>query len=134
MPAKLVRSPVWSWLGPCASFLCLIHCFGTGLIALFAPGLLKLLPHTLGAELAVFAITTSSGAFTLIKHAPVPLALRGLYIVGMLLGLAGVLTDGHNLFHGGLVALGLVPMILLVRQHQAARNAPPACCEHDHGG
>lgn len=122
---------VWTWLGPCASFVCLIHCFGTGLVAAFAPGLLKLFPHSESLEWSVLAVSTFSGSMVLRKQN----AARSLWIVlyvSALAAAAGLLEHTHSVFHFALLILAILPTGLLVARHYHARKTP-ACCDHDHG-
>jgi MerC mercury resistance protein len=116
------------WIGPCASFLCLIHCFGFAVIAILAPGILKLLPHSEWIELSVLALSASTGF----------IALRGIKtstrLVRLFLGLAvlatiGLASDQHEIYHSALTVMALLQITLIVRAH-STRKATPPCCDH----
>ncbi|MBS1984915.1 MAG: hypothetical protein JST16_12160 [Bdellovibrionales bacterium] len=120
----------WSWVGPCASFLCLIHCFGTGVIAALAPGLLKFLPHSPFIEGGVLAFSGSMG-FLALRRNKASITLHRVFVIAAVIGAVGLALDTHILFHLALMTLGFLPLAVQIKRHYHARQKP-ACCDHEH--
>lgn len=129
-PSRPLAHRLPAWLGPCASFVCLIHCFGTGFIALFAPGLLKLLPHTEVFEWAVLALAALSGGSVLLKQ-KASRPWRTVYVVAFVAAVTGLLAEAHRISHLAIFVLGTSPAILLLLKHRNSR-IEPACCAEEH--
>lgn len=117
------------WVGPCATVLCTIHCFGTGLIAFLAPGLLKFLPHTAWAEWSVWMVAAGSGSLTLSQQKALPRALVIAFTAAVVISAAALGVHSDPVYHVGLMALGFLPGGLLLKRHYGARKQP-ACCDH----
>lgn len=117
------------WIGPCASFLCLIHCFGTAALAVIAPGILKALPHSEWVEFVFLSVSFVFGSLTLRRH-KAPAVLQALMAFVALVGATGWSVDSHRLMYAAMIALGLVPFALVVAKHRAAKQ--PACCDGSH--
>jgi hypothetical protein len=125
--AKSLKALV-AWAGPCASFLCLIHCIAMGFVAVLAPSFLTVLPHDAWVEVAVLVIAVVSGFFSLRRLNAAP-ALKNAFNVFAVMSSLALVIHSHPLFHGGLVAMSAFQVYLLGR-HSMARKAP--CCDLEH--
>jgi hypothetical protein len=121
-------SKVVHWIGPCASFLCLIHCFGFAFLSLLAPAGLSFLPHSHDIEIGALVLSGVFGAISLYRSGASFSLWTGLIV---LLGIAtvGLVEHHHGVFHVGLVGSALFQLSITIWVH-FVRKAPPECCEH----
>jgi|GEM_PF-6465772 len=132
------RSPsLWhKWLGPCASLVCLVHCFSLPFVLLLMPGLLHVLPYQFlhDLELIFWVLAIELGIFTLVK-ASVPLAWQRVFVGMSLLAPIGTLFYLPTLTHLTFVGMALLQFALVFLVHARARavEEAPLCCEgHEH--
>jgi len=129
---SLSKNAHWSsWLGPCASFLCLVHCVGLGILAIAAPGIASLLPHTEWLDPLVFATVFVSGSLSL-RHL---LASRSYWIVLWILSaitLTALILERHGFAHVTTLLMACVQIPLLGRHFRIKPAEHPACCEQEH--
>lgn len=121
-----------SWAGTCTSALCAVHCFGTAIIAILSPGLLKLLPHSEFVEMIVLAISVITASMALRRsHVHNLQWLMLSFFAGI--GLAGLALHTHILLAASLTTLATLQLLVLWKTHHPKRAADiPECCEHDH--
>ena len=127
LTAKAKRKKTLEWLGPCASFICLIHCFGTAAIAVLAPGFLEILPHAEWVEAVIFGVAGFSGILTLLRT-----QIRGVvklvFSFFFTIGLAGLALHVHSLLHVSLLGMAFLQLYVLLVTHRPGAKEKPACC------
>ncbi|MEO5668457.1 MAG: hypothetical protein ABIR96_10385 [Bdellovibrionota bacterium] len=131
------HTPAWQkWLGPCASLLCLVHCFSLPFILLLAPGLLQIVPYNFlhDFELVFWILAVELGIFTLAKAA-VPVAWQRAFVVLSILAPIGTFMYSPLVTHLTFVAMAVVQFTLVFIVHARAHGGEnaPVCCEgHEH--
>jgi hypothetical protein len=123
------RPGVVHWIGPCASFLCLIHCFGFAFLSLAAPAGLSVLPHSHGIEVGVLVLSAVFGSISLYRSGAGLSLWAGLFT---LLGIAslGLIEHHHGVFHVGLIGSALFQLFITIWVH-FVRKQTPECCKHE---
>jgi hypothetical protein len=129
MTRSVTRSTIWAWVGPCASALCIVHCFGTALLALIAPGILELLPHSEIWEFVIFGVSAISTALTLKLYRP-SLQTWMIGLAGLISGIAGLALHQHTFLIGGLLIFSSLSITLAVRKHFHSKTKPECCSNH----
>lgn len=122
-----------SWAGTCTSALCAVHCFGTAIIAILSPGLLKLVPHSEFAEMVVLGISFTT-AFLSLKRVRARKTQWMLFTFFASIGLIGLLRDIHICLAISLSSLAILQLLVLWKQHHPAqKSCVPECCQHEQG-
>lgn len=129
LPAARERS-LLHWIGPCASFLCLIHCLAMAIIAIVAPGILAVVPHSERLEIVIAAVAIASGLLSL-RRLNAPAWAKRVFAFFAALTAGGLAVGVHSASHFGLFMMAMLQVGLLVR-HTAASKREPACCAHGH--
>jgi hypothetical protein len=131
------QRPAWQkWLGPCASLVCLVHCFSLPFILLMAPGLLQVIPYQFlhELELVFWILAVELGVFTLAK-ASVPQGWMRLFVGLSLVAPVGTFLYQPLVTHLTFVSMALLQFVLVFVVHARAQGAKeaPLCCEgHEH--
>ncbi len=131
------QKPGWQkWLGPCASLVCLVHCFSLPFVLLMAPGLLQVIPYQFlhELELVFWILAVELGVFTLVK-ASVPLGWIRLFAALSLVAPLGTFLYQPLVTHLTFIAMALLQFVLVFVVHARAHGAQeaPLCCEgHEH--
>lgn len=128
-PGRIHRAV--SWAGTCTSALCAVHCFGTAILAVLSPGLLKLLPHSEFAEMIVLGISVVTAFLSLsrVRTRPYQWMLFALFAG---IGIAGLALHIHILLAVSLATLAALQLwVLWNRHHPTRKNDVPACCQHE---
>lgn len=124
---RRTRKKGLEWLGPCASALCLVHCFGMAALSVLAPGFLEILPHSEWVEGIIFAVALMSGTLTLIRT-----QIRGvvklIFVFFGAVGLAGLSLHLHSLLHISLIGMAFLQLFILLKLHGPGSKSKPACC------
>jgi len=136
---KAIKSPTRvqrfvSWAGTCTSALCAVHCFGTAVIAVLSPALLKMLPHSEFIEMIVLGISVVTSFLTLSRiHARTYQWMLLALFAGI--GLAGLGLHIHGFLAIALSALATLQLVLIWKTHHPKRSSDiPDCCQHEHHG
>jgi hypothetical protein len=131
------HTPAWQkWLGPCASLLCLVHCFTLPLILLLAPGVLHVIPYQFlhELELVFWILAVELGVFTLAKASVSWSWIRGFVLLSLVAPLGTFLMQ-PLVTHATFVVMALLQFALVFLVHVRAHSEEslPLCCEgHDH--
>lgn len=132
-PSRSKLQTVVAWAGTCTSALCAVHCFGTAIIALLSPGLLKLVPHSELAEAVVLGISVVT-AFIALNRSKASAFQWLLLTLFSGVGLAGLAAHVHGLLGLSLASLAVLQLVILWKSHHPKRGAEiPECCRHEHG-
>lgn len=132
---QAARKAKWkSWIGPCASIACLIHCFALPFVLLAVPPFV----HTLSAswihqmEWVFWAVAFVLGLYTM-KHASAPRWSLALFAVIAMGSPIALIQHNHDLAHLALMLMASYQFIWVVRQHLNAKYATDIeCCDHNH--
>ncbi len=121
-----------SWAGTCTSALCAVHCFGTAVVAVLSPGLLKILPHSEVVEIVVLAISIVTACLSLSRvGAQTYQWLLMAFFAGI--GLAGLNLHIHGLLAVSLISLAVLQLLVIWKTHHPKRSSDiPDCCQHEH--
>lgn len=119
------------WLGPCASVLCLIHCFSLPILIIMVPGL----SNYMGSELShhldfLFLAISAVVGFKVLDQISAASWIRLVFVVTSLLGLVFLLIERHDLFHVFLVLMAIFQLAATIHKHRNRRMHPP-CCESE---
>jgi hypothetical protein len=127
-PSRKTKS---RWLGPCASVICLIHCFSIPFILLLAPSVFHFVPfqflHEL--ELIFWVVALDLGIYSM-KQAAVPLRWQRAFVVLALLVPPTVITGPYYLTQALLASMALMQFVLVFMIHRDPQEDPECC--HDH--
>jgi len=120
------------WLGACASFLCLIHCFSIPFILLIAPGIFRVVPfqflHEL--ELIFWIVALDLGLYSM-KDASVSLGWRRAFFALAVLVPPTIYFGKPALTQSLLAAMALMQFVLVLWSHRRQSKQELECC-HDH--
>jgi len=123
---------VASWFGTCSSAICAVHCFGTAIVAIIAPGLLKFIPHSESAEIIILSVSMLTSIFSL-RRAGAKAGSWTLYSIFSFIGIAGIVEHQHTYLGFALFTLAALQISLLWKSHHPTSKADtPECCEHEH--
>lgn len=129
-PSKVHKAV--SWAGTCTSALCAVHCFGTAVIAVLSPGLLKLLPHSEMAEMIVLGISITT-AFLSLRRVHAFASDWVLFVLFSSLGVGGIMLHKHLFLGVALATLAILQLwIIWKRHHPLKAEDVPDCCQHEH--
>lgn len=124
------------WAGPCASLVCLVHCFTLPFILLMAPGILHVIPYQFlhELELVFWILAVELGIFTLNKASVPPSSQRSFIALAAIapIGIFGGSTlVTHTTF--ALMALTQFALVFIVHARAHRPEEAPICCEgHEH--
>ena len=116
-----------AWILPLTNLICLIHCVGFSLMAIFLPTFLVNL-HWEWLEYSVLGLNLIFGTSLLkdikanIKHY---LSFYGLILAGLYL----LAFEYHKYFHFIIITLSLYQLSLVYKKH---KNKKHNCCNHNH--
>ncbi len=129
---RLSKTKIPHWLGPCASVLCLIHCFSLPVLIVLLPGVSHLLNEEIAHKLDYFFWITASGLGAMVLY-----QIRARPFVKLVFGLLAIfsfvvlLAHLESVFHVSLMGLAVIQLMATVYKHRSDRVQPP-CCEHEH--
>ncbi len=121
-------------MGPCASVLCVVHCFSLPLLLLLAPGVFHVVPYQFLHELEiVFWILAVELGFYTLTQASISPFWRKIFVALSLLAPVGMLLGSPNFTHAVFIAMALMQFTLVILSHLHRNRPVPQCCEgHEH--
>lgn len=119
------------WLGPCASFICFIHCFSLPFVLLFAPSLIRLVPYQFlhDIELIFWIVALDLGLFSM-RKASVDLKWQRLFFGVACLAPFAIFMGKVYATQFILGSMALIQFVLVYWSHRN-QKVTPECC-HDH--
>lgn len=123
-----MRSQAMHLAGPCASALCLVHCFGVAIASFFFPGVIELLGMPHEAEVGVIGLSWGLGLWMLRRSAAPRRFFVWLSLVGAG-GIAAAVLHWHPGVHASLFLLAGLQLLFLFQMHRK-KQAPPCCDAH----
>lgn len=123
-------------IGPCASVLCLLHCWGFALLTILSPSFILAFKQKYNwVEYPIWAAMLIFGLMSLIRLRAHDIP-KVLFTAFVLLAVGGTLTlfvpSVHYLFHLSVSLMAVVQVIALY-YHSKLKEHPPECCqEMDH--
>ncbi len=125
-----VKPHIIHYLGPCASFLCLVHCFGFALLSALAPGILKFFPHSEWLEVGVLFSSAIFGglSFSVLKpKRSIVLSFFAFFVLGAF----SLFIHSHPTFHIATLSMALIQVGLTLYRHVFEPRTAKVCCEHE---
>lgn len=119
------------WLGPCVSFLCLIHCFSLPFILLLAPSLFHFVPFQFVHDLEVifWILALDLGVYSM-KQAAVSLRWQRIFVSISLLVPPTIITGSYRLTQVLLALMAVMQFVLVFWKHRSPQDEPECCNDH----
>jgi hypothetical protein len=132
-PLKALENiKVPAWLGPCASLLCLIHCFSLPILVIFIPTAHRFLGPKMAHDLHfIFWTISALVGYKVLDQVRAALWTRILFVSITVLAVAFLVIEQERMFHAFLLTMAVFQLGAVLVKHRNRQLHPP-CCEHEH--